>query len=108
MGLPYNAWKSRNYPNDELQGADDMATIILGLAVTLILFLVIFLVFRSRGDHANPSHREGSYFSTYDGGHDGLGQDGGDWGGRDVSQDGGSNDGGWGDSGSGGDGGGGE
>ena len=79
-----------------------MATILIGVAITLGVFLIIILVFRNRGGQSNGAET-GAYFSTQDGGHDGLGQSGGGWGGREASHDG---DGGSDDSGSGGDGGG--
>jgi hypothetical protein len=85
-----------------------MMTILLGLAVTFILFLLIILAFsrKGKGTHADTSQAV-TYFSSYDGGHDSLGQQAGDVDGREVSHDGGSSaggssDGGWGDSGSGG------
>jgi len=52
-----------------------MATIIFGAAITLGVFIIMILVFRHRGEQTNASHT-GTYFSTYDGGHDGLGQSG--------------------------------
>jgi hypothetical protein len=81
-----------------------MATIIFGVVITLGVFIVIILAFRHHGEQGSTSH-SGTYFSTYDGGHDGLGQSGGVLGGGEASHDGGSSDGGWGDSGSGGNGG---
>jgi hypothetical protein len=107
MGLPYNV-VCTGAPNPELhKEMMTMATILLGAALTLGLFLALYLVFRYKGDSGNPS-KPGSYFSTYDGGHDGLSQQGGNWGGREVSHADGGGDGDSGGDGGGGDGGGGQ
>ena len=55
-----------------------MSTIAFGAAITLGLYLVIYLVFRKGPDHNRPPSE--AQFSTYDGGHDGLSQHGKDGG----------------------------
>lgn len=57
-----------------------MSEIIFGAAATLGLFLMIYLIFRYRVDQGDTSHT-GTHFSAYDGGHDDLGEHGGDSGG---------------------------
>jgi hypothetical protein len=101
--LPYNADYQRSGRGTEKE-LTIMTTIIFGAAITLGVFIIMILVFRHRGEQSDGA-QTGTYFSTYDGGHDGLGQSGGDWAGREAGHEGGSRDGGWGDSGSGGDGG---
>jgi len=57
-----------------------MSTIVFGAALTLVFYLALYVVFRN-GPGRQPSYRPKVNFSTYDGGHDGLGQSAGKWGG---------------------------
>jgi hypothetical protein len=53
-----------------------MATSLIGVVITLGVFLIKILVFRNRGGQRNGAEPT-VYFSTHAGGHDGLGQSGG-------------------------------